>query len=210
MLLSSLLITFFFVVYALVHSLLAGLGVKRWFRQTVGPESDRWYRLAYNIFSVVTLLPLFLMLVLLPDRMFYVVPSPWRWLMVAGQGVAVVGLAVTLWQTGALHFLGLAQLINPRPRESGSLTTSGFYGWVRHPLYFFSLLFIWLTPALTINLLTTFILFTLYFYIGSIYEEKRLLAEFGAAYRRYQQHVPRLIPGVHLGSRLKPGDERLG
>jgi protein-S-isoprenylcysteine O-methyltransferase Ste14 len=80
------------------------------------------------------------------------------------------------------------------PDKSSALTTSGFYRWVRHPLYFFSLLFIWLTPALTINLLIVFVLFTLYFYIGSIYEEKRLLAEFGEAYRKYQEHVPRLVP----------------
>jgi len=210
MLISVLLLTLFFSVYAFVHSLLASLGVKQWIRQTMGPENDRWYRLGYNIFAVITLLPLWPMLIGLPDRTLYVVPAPWRWLMVAGQLLAVVGLGVTLWQTGPLHFFGLAQLITPPPHESSSLTTGGFYGWVRHPLYSFSLLFIWLTPVLTINLLTTFLIFTLYFYVGSIYEEKRLLAEFGEAYRRYQQHVPRLIPGLHPGSRLKPGDERPG
>ena len=210
MLVSSLLITLFFAVYAIVHSLLASLGVKRWVWRIVGPESDRWYRLGYNIFATITLLPLLPLLAWLPDRMLYVAPSPWRWLMVVGQVLAIVGVGATLWQTGSLHFLGVAQLINPIPRESGSLTIDGFYSWVRHPLYFFSLIFIWLTPALTINLLTTFLLFTLYFYVGSIYEEQRLLTEFGTAYRRYQQRVPRLIPGLHLGSPLKPGDERLG
>jgi protein-S-isoprenylcysteine O-methyltransferase Ste14 len=47
---------------------------------------------------------------------------------------------------------------------------------------------------MSVNLLTTYVVFTLYFYFGSIHEEKRLLAEFGVAYRDYQQRVPRLIP----------------
>ena len=47
---------------------------------------------------------------------------------------------------------------------------------------------------MTVNLLTTYLLITLYFYIGSIYEERRLVVEFGQTYREYQQCVPRLIP----------------
>lgn len=193
-LLSILLITLFFIGYAIVHSLLAGRPVKNWVRRTFGPSSDRWYRLAYNIFAGVTLLPLLPMLALLPDQTLYIVPAPWRWLMVGGQMLAVAGAGIALLQTGPLHFLGLSQLLADQGADSGSLTVRGFYRWVRHPLYLFSLLFLWLTPWMTANLLTTFILFTIYFYVGSIYEEKRLLAEFGVAYRKYQQRVPRLIP----------------
>jgi protein-S-isoprenylcysteine O-methyltransferase Ste14 len=47
---------------------------------------------------------------------------------------------------------------------------------------------------MSVNLLTVYILFTIYFYVGSIHEETRLLAEFGANYRDYQQRVPRLLP----------------
>jgi hypothetical protein len=47
---------------------------------------------------------------------------------------------------------------------------------------------------MTVNLLTVYILITLYFYVGSFHEERRLLAEFSDAYRDYQQQVPRLIP----------------
>jgi protein-S-isoprenylcysteine O-methyltransferase Ste14 len=130
----------------------------------------------------------------LPAQTLYVVPSPWRWLMVGGQLLALAALAVTLLQTGLFHFLGLAQVVAARPAESGTLNTSGFYAWVRHPLYSFSLLFLWLTPVMTTNLLTTTLLFTLYFYLGSIFEERRLVAEFGSTYQDYQQRVPRLLP----------------
>lgn len=184
----------FFAVYAVIHSLLASFAVKEWARRVFGSSADGWYRLVYNILAVILLLPIFPMLALLPDQVLYLVPSPWRWIMLLGQLLAVAGLAGTLLQTGPFHFLGLSQLVADKPTESGSLTVDGFYGWVRHPLYFFSLLFLWLTPYMTVNLLTAFVLFTIYFYVGSIYEEKRLLKEFGEVYREYRRHVPRLIP----------------
>jgi protein-S-isoprenylcysteine O-methyltransferase Ste14 len=143
---------------------------------------------------VITLLPIFPMLALLPDKTLYIVPTPWRWLMVGGQVLALVGGGVALWQSTPFHFLGLAQLFAEQPAENRTFEVQGFYAWVRHPLYFFSLLFLWLTPLMSVNLLTTYILFTIYFFIGSIHEERRLLAEFGAAYRDYQRRVPPLIP----------------
>jgi protein-S-isoprenylcysteine O-methyltransferase Ste14 len=192
--LSAFIIIIFFGLYAVVHSLLATFGAKNWARQMFGPGADRWYRLAYNLFAIITLLPLFPLLALLPAQTLYIVPIPWLWLMLAGQLLALVGLAIALWQTGPGHFLGLAQLVASRPNETSPLSVSGFYAWVRHPLYSFSLLFLWLTPAMNTNLLIAYLVFTLYFYVGSIFEERRLLAEFGPAYQTYRQRVPRLIP----------------
>ncbi|MCL4297807.1 MAG: isoprenylcysteine carboxylmethyltransferase family protein [Anaerolineae bacterium] len=192
--LSILILIIFFTAYAVLHSLLAALPVKNRARRVFGAGVERWYRLVYNIIGGATLLPLFPLLVWLPTQTLYIVPAPWSWLMVGGQLLALAGLAVALLQTGLFHFLGLAQLVADRPAESGTLNVGGFYGWVRHPLYFFSLLFLWLTPAMTANLLTVYLLFTLYFYLGSFFEERRLIAEFGSAYRDYQQRVPRLLP----------------
>ncbi len=193
-LLSALVIIIFLVIYAAMHSLLAAFGAKNWVRRVLGPATGRWYRLAYNLLAVITLLPLFPLLALLPAETLYVIPAPWRWLMLAGQLLALIGLGLSLLQTDPWHFLGLAQLTAARPTETGALSVSGFYAWVRHPLYFFSLLFLWLTPALTTNLLAAYLVLTLYFYVGSIFEERRLLVEFGPTYQAYQQQVPRLIP----------------
>ncbi len=196
MLLSILALSGFFIAYAILHSLLASRSVKSWARRVFGSAVDRWYRLVYNIIGLITFLPILPMLALLPDQILYVVPSPWRWLMVACQVLALTGLGIALLQTDPWHFLGLAQLFSERPQKesNGSLVVKGLYCWVRHPLYFFSLLFLWPTPVMTVNLLTAYLLFTLYFYVGSIHEERRLVAEFGQAYRAYQQQVPRLIP----------------
>ncbi|MBN1218447.1 MAG: isoprenylcysteine carboxylmethyltransferase family protein [Anaerolineae bacterium] len=191
---STVTLILFLGLYAVVHSLLASLSVKAWVRHIFGPGTDRWYRLAYNAFAVITLLPLFLLLAILPDQTLYIVPTPWCWLMLFGQLLMLLGLGIAFLQTGLFDFLGLAQLFITRPAQNNLFRVDGFYRWVRHPLYSFSLLLLWLTPVMSVNLLTIYLLFTLYFYLGSIHEERRLLAEFGAAYRDYQQRVPRLIP----------------
>ena len=52
----------------------------------------------------------------------------------------------------------------------------------------------WLWPDMTANRAAFSAISTAYFYFGSIPEEQKLIEEFGDAYRRYQQTVPRLIP----------------
>ena len=185
------------VLYSAVHSWLAGRRMKEWARKRFGPRTDRWYRLAYNVVGGVTLLPLLPMLLWLPDRLLYVWPSPWRWLALLGQGVAVVGIAYGLWLTDVWHFLGLRQLFEPSAEGHNaqrSLVVRGMYRWVRHPLYFWGLVFLWLTPQMTVNRAALFAVLSGYLYVGTFFEERRLVREFGEAYREYQRRVPRLIP----------------
>ncbi len=197
-LINTFILTTYFVLFGLLHSWLASLTVKRHVHTRLGSPARRGYRLLYNLIATVTLLPFFALQAGLPNPQLYVVPAPWRWLMVAGQLIAALAAAGTLWQTGLFHFLGLSQLTDPQPTENTPLNRRGFYRWVRHPLYFFGLLFIWLSPIMYLNQLIGYVLFSLYFYIGSIYEERKLVAEFGETYRRYQQEVPRLIPLLRL------------
>ena len=196
---SILTILLYFTIYGLLHSVTAATWFKSRLRGWIGPLVDRWYRLVYNLFAVVSILPLFWLLAVLPDRGLYAVPSPWAWLMMAGQAAALIGAGITLLQTNLWHFAGLAQISAADPTATGTLSVDGTYAWVRHPLYTFSLIFLWLTPTMTVNTLTAWLVFTAYFYLGSIHEERRLLREFGEAYARYQAQVPRLIP--RLGRR---------
>jgi len=194
---SALILSAYFTAWAGVHSLLASLRVKRWARRAFGAGVDRWYRVFYVAVALASSAPILLLLVILPDRILYIVPAPWCWLMMLVQLAGAAGAAVAILQTGAFRFVGLAQMLAGQPEEDGPLQVRGFYCYVRHPSYFFSLLVIWFTPLMTLNLLALYVLFTLYFYVGSVHEESRLVAEFGAAYKEYQRHVPRLIPRLH-------------
>jgi methanethiol S-methyltransferase len=70
----------------------------------------------------------------------------------------------------------------------------GPYLWVRHPLYFFMLILIWTSPDGTLDRLLFNVLWTSWIVLGTYFEEKDLVAEFGETYRRYQKNVPMLFP----------------
>jgi protein-S-isoprenylcysteine O-methyltransferase Ste14 len=134
-----------------------------------------------------------------PERILWQVPEPLSYIFLFIQLLGLIGLGISLWQTDLFRFAGLGQAlhylqgnesINPQP----TLVTRGTYAYVRHPLYFFSLLLIWFLPIMTLSALLFSSMVTLYFWIGSIYEERRLSATFGDAYSQYKQRVPRLIP----------------
>ena len=179
--------------WGLVHSLLASLKAKALARSWMGPSADRFYRLAYNLFSVLSLLPAAVLFLILPDRGLYSVPFPWAALMWAGQFLALVLLAIGVLQTGAFSFVGLSQL-GSGGEDFGRLVTTGLYHYVRHPLYFAGLAFLWLSPSMTVNRLVATAAATAYILIGAAVEERKLQTLFGSAYREYAARTPMFIP----------------
>ncbi len=98
---------------------------------------------------------------------------------------------------GSFDPFGLRPLIDRvRGRNSTPMpiTVAGPYRWVRHPLYLFMILMIWSCPDLTRDRLLFDLLWTVWIVIGSYFEEKDLIVEFGDAYREYQRKVPMLVP----------------
>lgn len=180
--------------YGALHSLLATVWVKRRAATALGSSGRRLYRVSYNLIALLTLLPVLAVPALQPGLTLYRLSWPWAALALAGQGLALFILVLGLLQTDPWHFLGIRQLLLEADRETPRLVVTGLYRWVRHPLYAAGLAFVWLTPALTVNLLVLFLGLTLYVLIGSHLEEQRLLVEFGPAYATYQVRVPRLIP----------------
>jgi protein-S-isoprenylcysteine O-methyltransferase Ste14 len=184
------------LIYGVVHSLLATLGTKARLRKWFGPGADRWYRLIYNTFGILTFLPILVLVGAFPGQELYTIPSPWAYFALAGQLLALVALAIGFLQTGVWSFLGFEQVLNPSRITSSQMVTSGLYRWVRHPLYTASLVFIWLTPIMTTSLLALNIGLTIYLVLGAYYEERKLVREFGQAYLEYQETTPMLIPGL--------------
>ena len=101
-------------------------------------------------------------------------------------------------QTGFVAFSGLGQLADPDIETRRPLVTDGLYHWVRHPLYSAGLVFIWLIPHITINLLALNLGLTLYIFVGTYFEERKLLKVFGADYAAYQRRTPLFFPGWQL------------
>lgn len=200
MALSPLIIVASLAVFGLIHSLLASLAAKARARRLLGSRlADGTYRLAYNLIAGLTVIPPFALAALLPDLRLYTLPTPLLFVAIPVQIAALIGMAASLIRVDLPRFLGLRQLLRllngePDPRDPPMLVTTGIHRWTRHPLYTFSLIVIWLTPVMTLNLLALNAGVTLYFWIGSIFEERKLVAEFGEAYRAHQLRVPRLLP----------------
>ena len=183
------------LIWGIVHSVTASLGAKEWAQRVLGDTGRRFYRLGYNIFSVISFLPILWLMAVLSDRVLYQIPAPWVYLSLAAQVTAVILLVIGVLQTDTLSFVGLRQLFDGEERPS-KMITSGLYRWVRHPLYTAALLFIWLTPVMSVNSLIVIFSATAYIIVGAMFEERKLEREFGAAYAEYKALTPMLIPGL--------------
>ncbi len=189
--------------FSLIHSITADKRFKDWVAQIISERFRHgWYRLFYNALSVISLAPLFLYMAnnAVP---IYSVP---RWLVpifLIIQLIGVIGLVISILQIDWMRFAGFKQIYayltgKPLPLANEPLQTKGLYAFVRHPLYLFSLLFLWFSPTLTNTGLVFNILATLYFVFGSIIEEKRMISYYGESYTKYQQDVPWLIPFIRI------------
>ncbi len=181
-------------VYGALHSLLASNPVKQAFQRAYGQTSDRFYRFFFNVVGGLSFLPVLSVAALDPGQTLYHLTRPWVLLTSVGQVLATLLLLLGLLQTDSLHFLGLRQMFHPGASEQSELVINGLYCHVRHPLYTAGLFFIWLTPVMTASVLALNLGLTLYIIVGSIFEERRLVGQFGQAYVDYQSRVPRLLP----------------
>jgi len=176
------------------HSLLADARVKA----RLKPYLRAGYRLAYNLFALLHVaLTVAAGWVLLGGaepftRPAWLVPAQWAMTLI-GAGV----LVAALFRYDLGRFAGTAQL---RAAAQGRflddeepLNLSGFHRYVRHPLYAGAFLLLWGRVADEFTLATA-VWASLYLWIGSRYEERRLLARFGEAYARYRPTVPAFFP----------------
>lgn len=185
-------------LYGVIHSLLAALKTKKWVQAWFGVNNyNRFYRLFFSSAAVVMFTPILLLVVLLPDQLIYRIPTPWLWLTVPLQGLAVVFMVHSVMMTGAGRFLGLAQAMNPAQAEKPlAMVKHGMYHLVRHPIYTCTFLLIWLMPIMSWNILALDIGITAYMLIGARIEERKLLLEFGDSYEQFRKDTPFIIPWI--------------
>jgi protein-S-isoprenylcysteine O-methyltransferase Ste14 len=184
------------IIYCFLHSALISVTVTNFIKQKIG-NAYRFYRLFYNIFSLVTLVPVFIYGYYIRQEPFFI----WSgYLLPVKYFLIFVG--ILCFVLGSRHynfgqFSGLAQIREGRKHglinASGKLSSHGILGVVRHPFYAGIFPLIW-SNNLDITALITNIILSVYVVIGTLLEERKLIAEFGDAYRDYQQKVSMLFP----------------
>jgi protein-S-isoprenylcysteine O-methyltransferase Ste14 len=196
--LNFLLIFLTLMAFGVIHTMLASHEAKQIAQRLLGRNvATATYRLIFNLLALVTILPALYLVFRLPDQELYRFPAPWDSIALGMQVLAALGLLYSMYQMDAWFFLGLRQLGEPSSIDSTStpqLVTDGLHHFVRHPLYTTSLIVLYLASPMTLNWLSFAISCNVYFFVGSIFEERKLVREFGDAYRQYQHRVPRLVP----------------
>ena len=189
------------IVFAVIHTALASHGAKALASRLLGARvAEATYRLIFNAVALVAIVPALYLAWTLPDVEVYRFPAPLDSIALLIQGLAVLGLAYSVYQMDWTFFAGLRQLVEPPANttidstSTARLVTSGLHRFVRHPLYTTSLIILYLVSPMTLNRLALVVGVHVYFWIGSIFEERKLVHEFGDAYRDYQRRVPRLLP----------------
>jgi protein-S-isoprenylcysteine O-methyltransferase Ste14 len=183
-------------LFAVQHSVMARPWFKRWWTRIVPKPIERS---TYVLFSSLALILLF-----------------WQWRPMGGEvwsvehpaGVLALralfafGFGLVLVSTFLIdHFdlFGLRQVwlyLVGQPYTAKPFATPGPYRMVRHPLYVGWFFAFWMTPVMTVAHLVFAVATAAYILLAIQFEEHDLVAEHGAAYERYRDSVPMLIPSL--------------
>ena len=197
MLTNHIILAMVWIVYCVLHSVLAGVNVKKQLQKMLG-RHYKYYRPGYTIFSLVFLVVLLWYQSRLLTIKFY---EPGFLVQIAGSLVSIAGLTVMLICIKK-YFFSLSGLKTLMQESSANpLIISGIHRYVRHPLYLGTFGFIWglfvLFPYL--SLLIADVIITVYTLLAIKWEEEKLVFEFGDQYKAYQKKVPKLIPHFSFG-----------
>ena len=182
---NNVILALLWVVYGIVHSVLASDTVKNVFQ-------TKYYRIIYNLIAVVLLVPiLYFQLTaeskrLMPDSIFNQILGG----IMMSSGIFMMYISIKGY--ASKEFLGL----DFDHKEPFGLKTDGLSEFIRHPLYTGTLLFFWGTFGFfaTETFLTTALFITIYVRIGIYFEERKLVRVYGKEYEEYRKKVPMLIP----------------
>ena len=181
------------ISFGFVHSLLARAPVKRFLQPLFG----RAYRVSYNLFSAlyIGLVLIGGQIVLGGNSVNFEIGDELAFLAIATQLTGIVIILFSLTQYDLGRFSGTTQLF-----RSGSITAdeeplhiTGMHRYVRHPLYLGAYLYL-LGGAVNEFGFQTALWGCLYLFIGTWFEERSLVAQYGHAYVEYKEKVPAIIP----------------
>jgi protein-S-isoprenylcysteine O-methyltransferase Ste14 len=193
------------IAWCFLHSAMISISVTEYLKRTLGFKF-RYYRLFYNVVSVITLIPVVLFSYSVRTEPIF----SWDGYLRIIQAF-FLGTAVLLFFLGSRHYdarqlLGIKQIregtSNKAITDSGKLDTSGVLGMIRHPWYAAGIFLLW-AGQLDISVIIVNTIFTAYLIIGAFLEEKKLVREFGMEYRAYQARVSMFLPYQWAKSKIK-------
>lgn len=116
--------------------------------------------------------------------------------------ISFIGFVIVVLSSFLINhteLLGLQQIlefVRNQPSQKVFLKQSGFYKYVRHPMYLGFVIAFWFTPFMTAGHLLFSLGMTIYILIGIYFEERDHIIYFGDSYRKYKKTTAKLIPFI--------------
>ena len=190
------LLAMLWTLWCSLHSLLISRSFTARMQDILG-KKFAYYRLAYNTFSLLTLLPVVIYQLSLSEEIIFSWPGPWI-LVKFAMFLASFVLFYGGYRVFDMHYvLGIKQVHEMREDKKVDAMDFNFAGileYVRHPWYSGAILLVWAFGSISDVSLVTKILLTAYIIIGTFLEEKKLVQEIGEPYLEYRKRVSMLIP----------------
>jgi methanethiol S-methyltransferase len=193
-------------LWCLIHSGMISLTINDYLKNRFG-RYYKFYRLFYNLTALITLIPLIIYSQSLKGSVLF----QWEGCMMFVQFL-LIAAAITLFAAGALkydmlQFLGVQQIKSGKSHstlsEIGEIETSGILGITRHPWYLAAIIFVWVDyREMYVSTLIVNILLTIYLFIGTALEERKLIIQLGDTYKDYMNRVSMLFPMKWIVSKL--------
>jgi methanethiol S-methyltransferase len=185
------------VGYCFLHSFLISIRFTN-FLTRVLKNYYAFYRLFYVLISLVLLVWVINIPTQLDNEIVITNVPPWS---IIRQVLTWGSLLMFFWafffNYDSLSFFGIRQMLNfgkvKQINPSEEIKKNGLLALTRHPMYLALIIYLWCQTFSMADIVVNSIL-TIYVIIGTLLEEKKLILEFGDAYRKYQQEVPMLIP----------------
>lgn len=176
--------------YFFLHSWLASPWCKSMF---IPPLRPLTYRLIYNFIAITLFFILLLLYKYTPEKILF--DSQW----LSGLGLVLITVAILLIYL-AFRGYSLGEFLGTQDDNSARLNTSSLNAYVRHPLYFATIILLlggllWLPYLKTLGVVAIALI---YIFIGAKIEENKLINIFGQDYRNYQKNVPFLWPKIRI------------
>ncbi len=180
------------ILYCAIHSILADASVKSVIEKFTG-KWFRYYRICYSIFAFATLAAILYYQFSIRSNLLFELKTVRFFfgaiLILPGLYIMAVCIKKYFYELSGIQAL-------ENKVQKNTLQQSGLHKQVRHPLYFGTLLFVWglfLFFPLLSNLIACVIIHA-YVLFGIKLEEKKLILEYGDAYKQYTLKVPKLFP----------------
>jgi len=186
------------LLFGAMHSVFAATKIKLW-ASGIMKGRYRYHRPVYSLFATVNLLVIVWYHFSLTPVLLWknTVAEKTIAVLICVPALLVMGISIKKY---FMYLSGVDVFLKHRPAIVPHLEQTGLHAYMRHPLYFGTLLFVWciLLWQPSVSNLISCCCITLYTIVGTVFEERKLVTEFGSEYMLYAKRVPMLVPGIKL------------